>query len=80
MQVALKPGQSAPHHNANSNVYIVVMKGELEFILEKQKINAKEGDIVPVAHKTPMDIKNIGQENAMFLIFKTPNPSEMKKE
>ena len=29
MQAALRPGQSVPQHNANSNVHLVVLKGEV---------------------------------------------------
>jgi hypothetical protein len=43
-------------------------------------VPAKEGDLVPVAFGTVMQIRNDGKENASFLIVKTPNPSEMKAE
>ena len=39
----------------------------------------KAGDLLPIAFGTPMHIRNDGQENATFLIVKTPNPSEMQK-
>ncbi len=77
MQVALKPGQSVPQHNANSNVHILVVKGEVVITLEGKDIVAKEGALVPVAFKTPMSVANKSKDKASFLIIKTPNPSQM---
>jgi quercetin dioxygenase-like cupin family protein len=77
MQAALKPGQSVPRHNANSNVHILVISGEVAITLAGTEIVAKEGALVPVIHKTQMDIMNQSERDASFLIIKTPNPSEM---
>lgn len=77
MQAALKPGQSVPQHNANSNVHILVVRGEVVINLDGSESLAKEGSLVPVIHKTLMNIKNKSGQDASFLIIKTPNPSEM---
>ncbi len=77
MQVALKPGQSVPQHNANSNVHILVVKGEVVITLDGKDVVAREGALVPVAFKTSMSVANKSQGNASFLIIKTPNPSQM---
>ena len=77
MQAALKPGQQVPQHIANSNVHIVVLDGEIVINLSGKDIIAKKGDLIPVAVKTPMNIKNKSKANATFLIIKTPNPSSM---
>lgn len=77
MQAALLPGQSVPQHDANSNVHLLILKGKLVVNLDGKDINVGEGDLLPVAFKTPMNIKNNSKEKATFLIFKTPNPSEM---
>jgi quercetin dioxygenase-like cupin family protein len=77
MQAALKPGQSVPQHNANSNVHILVVKGEVVINLDGTEIVAEEGSLVPVIHKILMNIKNKSGRDASFLIIKTPNPSEM---
>lgn len=79
MQIALKPGQSVPEHNANSNVHLLVLKGTVNVDLKKGSTTLKEGDLVAVEYQTPMSIKNIGNENATFLVIKTPNPTEMEK-
>jgi quercetin dioxygenase-like cupin family protein len=77
MQIALEPGQSVPQHNANSNVHLLTIKGLLNVNLDGADNEVKEGDLLPVAYKTPMIIKNIGNEKATFLVLKTPNPSQM---
>lgn len=79
MQAALKPGQMVPQHNANSNVHIIVLDGDVVINLSGKDIPAKKGDLVPVAFKTPMNIRNKSKTNATFLIIKTPNPSEIKE-
>ena len=79
MQAALKPGQIVPQHNANSNVHIIILDGEVVINLSGKDITAKKGDLVPVAFKTPMNIKNSSETNATFVIIKTPNPGQMDK-
>jgi quercetin dioxygenase-like cupin family protein len=76
-EIALKPGQSVPRHNANSNVHLLVVRGSLTVNLDGADNQVKEGDLLAVAYQTPMIIKNIGIDNATFLVLKTPNPSEM---
>lgn len=78
MQIALKPGQSVPEHNANSNVHLLVLKGSITVTLNNMTVKLKEGDLLPVEYQAPMSIKNNSDENATFLVIKTPNPSEMK--
>jgi quercetin dioxygenase-like cupin family protein len=77
MQIALRPGQSVPRHNANSNVYLLVIKGDLTVDLDGSENLVKEGDLLPVTYQTPMIISNTGYIDATFLVFKTPNPGEM---
>ena len=74
MQIALKP-----EHNANSNVHLLVIEGQIVITLNGQENILAKGSLLPVAYKTLMNIRNDGQENASFLVFKTPNPSEMAR-
>jgi len=80
MQAALKPGQSVPQHNANSNVHLLVVRGEVVISLDGKEHPAGEGSLVPVTHRTSMNIMNTSGQDASFLIIKTPNPSEMTGE
>ncbi len=79
MQAALKPGQAVPQHNTNSNVHIIILDGEVVINLSGKDIIVKKGDLVPIAFKTAMNIKNKSDANATFVIIKTPNPSQMAK-
>ena len=78
MQVALKPGQEVPQHNSNSNVHIIILEGKVVINLAGKDIIAKKGDLISVALKAAMNIKNKSQKNATFLIIKTPHPSSLK--
>jgi len=79
MQAALKPGQMVPQHNADSNVRLLIIQGEVVVDLAGEKIKALEGDIVPVAPGTPMNIINQSEKDATFLIIKAPHPRKMKQ-
>lgn len=77
MQAALKPGQSVPQHNTNSNVHILVVSGEIIINLNGTESLAKEGSLVPIVYKTTMSVINRSNKDTSFLIIKTPNPTEM---
>lgn len=79
MQIALLPGQSMPKHKANSNVYILLLEGEIRAGLNGVDTRVRKGDLLPVAFGTQMFIRNEGKEKATFTVWKTPNPSEMEK-
>lgn len=79
MQAALKPGQVVPQHDANSNVHLLCVEGAVIVTLAGKDVPLATGDLLPVAFRTTMSIRNDGKENASFLIIKTPNPSEMEK-
>lgn len=78
MQVALKPGQKVPQHAANSNVHLFVVEGQVVVTAEGKDAVAVKGDILPVAYKSTMSIRNDSRENASFLVVKSPSPAEMK--
>ena len=75
MQVALQPGQQVPPHNANSNVHLLIIEGQVIVTLDGKDTAAAKGVLLPIAIQTPMSIRNDSRENASFLIFKSPNPS-----
>jgi len=79
MQVALKPGQQVPEHNANSNVHLLIVEGQVIVTLDGKDTVTAKGNILPIGFKTLMSIRNATNENASFLIFKSPNPSEMER-
>ena len=77
MQVALQPGQQVPPHNANSNVHLSIIEGQVIVTLDGNDTAAAKGTLLPIAIQTPMSIRNDSRENASFLIFKSPHPSEI---
>lgn len=79
MQVALKSGQQVPEHIANSNVHLLIVEGQVLVTLDGKDTATAKGDILPIDFKTRMSIRNATDENASFLIFKSPNPSEMER-
>jgi len=79
MQISLKPGQAVARHEANSNVHLLILRGSPTVVLNDQKIAAREGDLVPVAFRTPMEILNNSRDDVLFLVWKTPHPDRMKK-
>jgi glyoxylate utilization-related uncharacterized protein len=64
-------------HKANSNVHLLVMTGDLTIEHDGQERAIPQGTLLPVAYGTTMHIRNQGEQDATFLILKTPNPSEM---
>ncbi len=80
MQAALRPGQMVPQHQADSNVQILVLDGDILLNLDGQNVSARKGDLVPVAFRTPMNIRNVSSANATFLIIKAPHPSAMSAQ
>ena len=78
MQVALKPAQQVPQHNANSNVHLLIIEGEIIVTLDGKDTIATKGDLLPVTFKTLISVRNASKENASFLNIRSPNPSEMK--
>ena len=80
MQVALKPGDRIPDHHADSNVHILVLKGEVVVRLDGEDNAAPAGSLVPVDKGTPMHIRNDAESSATFIVIKTPHPRMQKKE
>jgi len=79
MQVALKPGQQVPLHNANASVHLLIVEGRIAVTLNEKETAAIKGDLIPVAFGTPMSLLNNSDANASFLILKTPNPNVAKQ-
>lgn len=75
--VRLKAGASLPAHNTNSNVRLLVLEGELTVTLNDLKHHLPPHNTVAAAYNTPMQIQNLGDKDAAFLVIKTPNPRMM---
>jgi quercetin dioxygenase-like cupin family protein len=77
-QVCLEPEQQVPHHNANSNVTLMVVYGEGTFHIGNEVTRMGPGKLLRVPFQSPMSIKNESKERLAFLVIKTPHPSEVQ--
>jgi quercetin dioxygenase-like cupin family protein len=77
-QVCLEPGQQVPHHNANSNVTLMVVYGEGTFQVGSEIAKMGPGKLLRVPFQSPMSIKNESEGRLAFLVIKTPHPAEIK--
>ena len=74
--VTLPEGQSLPAHNANSNVRLLVLRGELAVDLDGEIVKLGAHEMADAAIGTPMHIMNRSASPTAFLVIKTPNPDE----
>jgi len=72
--VTLASGQSLPAHNANSNVRLLVLQGELTVDLAGEIVKLGAHEMADASIGTPMHIMNPSAVNTAFLVIKTPNP------
>lgn len=72
--VTLPPEQSLPAHNANSNVRLLVLQGELMVDLGGEIVTLGAHEMADASIGTPMQIMNHSAVNTAFLVIKTPNP------
>lgn len=77
MQIALRPGQAVPRHDANSHAHLLILQGELSVELSGSITAARTGDLIPVEYKTPMAIENRSNSDATFLVIKSPHPDKI---
>lgn len=73
--VTLPPGKSLPAHNANSNVRLLVLQGELTVDLNGEVAKLCAHEMADTTTGTPMQITNASAVNTAFLVMKTPRPS-----
>ena len=77
-QVCLETGQQVPHHNANSNVTLMVVHGEGTFHIGNEVTLMGSGRLLRVPFQSSMSIKNESKDRLAFLVIKTPHPNEVK--
>ena len=78
--IILENGQSMPEHYSNSNVYLIVVKGEMRLKLEDQEPqDYPQGKIINVPYNTKMLIKNESSPLMEFFVLKSPNPASFEK-
>lgn len=76
-QVCLEPGQEVPHHDANSNVTLMVVHGEGTFRVGNEVVRMGPGRLLRVPFHSPMSIKNESRDRVAFLVIKAPYPNQI---
>jgi predicted 3-demethylubiquinone-9 3-methyltransferase (glyoxalase superfamily)/quercetin dioxygenase-like cupin family protein len=78
--VILKPGDALPEHSTDSNVYLLVVRGELTLSMNKNKIrNFSRGAVANVPFGILLGMSNSSGEVMELFAFKSPNPRNYGK-
>ena len=73
--------EAVPEHDSNSNVYLVIVRGQMTLRLGAQETEIyPSGRIIAVPYQTRMRISNGNEETLEFFVVKAPNPRVMQKE
>lgn len=71
----LNTNDCIPEHNANSNVYMIVIRGVLTLQLsENPAKHFEQGSIINIPYQTKMNVSNTHQEQVEFFVVKAPSP------
>ena len=74
----LPRGEGLPEHYSNSNVYMLVVKGNITLQLDDQENHTYEtGSIVNIPFKTKMNVFNDTCDLTEIFVLKAPAPSTM---
>ena len=74
----LRNSEALPLHHANSNVYMIVVRGEVTLSLDEQEAHAyPAGSIVLIPYQTRMDVSNRGEAILELFVVKAPSPKHM---
>ena len=75
----LPKGDALPVHNANSNVYMLVVKGIISLKLDDQEQHDySEGHILNIPHMTKMSVFNENDDLAEIFVVKSTSPKTIK--
>lgn len=76
--MTLSQDTSLPIHNANSNVYMIIVRGQMTIGLDGEAPNVHgAGTILAVPFQSRMNVTNKCPEPLEFFVVKAPNPKDM---
>ncbi len=79
--MVLPQGESLPEHFSNSNVYLVIVSGQMILTLDEQNAHRyTRGEIVNIPYHTKMNITNADEDVLEFFVVKAPNPKDYKEQ
>ena len=67
-------GDRVPLHQANSNAYLIILRGQMNIRLEAVDSVVEAGHIIAVPVGTTMDIRNESEAVLEFFVVKAPAP------
>lgn len=74
----LNKTEALPEHYSNSNVYMIVARGEVTLALGDQEPNSyPSGSIMLIPYKTKMNVSNQNDEVLEIFVVKAPSPKHM---
>ena len=77
--MVLAPGNSVPEHHANSNVYMIVVRGTVRLVLDEQDArDYPAGSLVSFPFRTKMSLSNPGSDILELFVCKAPSPRSMQ--
>ncbi|MGI5839179.1 MAG: cupin domain-containing protein [bacterium] len=78
--MVLPQGAAMPEHFSNSNVYLIVVRGEMTLRLGEEAEQAyPAGSIVNVPFNVKMNIGNTREDVLEFFVVKAPHPKDMQR-
>jgi quercetin dioxygenase-like cupin family protein len=76
----LPQGEGLPEHYSNSNVYMIIIRGEMTLKLNEQEPHLyTSGQIVNIPYQTKMNVNNFADHVLEFFVVKAPNPKHYKE-
>lgn len=70
-----------PEHYANSNVYMIVVRGNLTLQLDEQEPHKySKGKIINIPYKTKMNVNNFDDDVLELFVIKSPNPKHYQEQ
>ena len=76
--MVLRKGEALPEHYSNSNVYMIVARGEITLRLGEQEPHAyPRGSIVTIPYRTKMNVYNAQELVTEIFVIKSPSPKMM---
>lgn len=77
--MVLPKGEALPEHYSNSNVYMLVIRGNITLKLNDQEEHVySSGNILNIPYNTRMNVFNQDDETAEIFVVKAPSPKFYK--
>ncbi|AOT68946.1 cupin domain-containing protein [Geosporobacter ferrireducens] len=78
--MVLPQGTGLPEHYSNSNVYMIIVRGQMSIKLGEQEVQIYDaGDIINIPFNIKMLVTNAHEDVLEFFVVKAPHPDTMVK-